>query len=143
MNTLRSTEAAKQRAYTIHAITFYLYCRGETEDYYYTDDLAYVTQTVGSKANCAALHNKLVEVPIPSDHFCVIPDPIGKVSCPGDSGGPYVYKASSTSRPLVVGVVSYGPDIECGEKGNMDFPTSVPFWRKWISSMIVKYKLQN
>jgi secreted trypsin-like serine protease len=63
------------------------------------------------------------------------------MSCPGDSGGPYMYRPSPTSRPEVIGIVSYGPELACGEPGNFDVATSVVYWRKWINNMFVKYNL--
>ncbi|KAI7842742.1 hypothetical protein COHA_003671 [Chlorella ohadii] len=36
-------------------------------------------------------------------------------ACPGDSGGPLIYQASSTAAKQLVGVVSWGLDLPCGQ----------------------------
>ena len=61
-------------------------------------------------------------------------------SCGGDSGGPYF----TTGTPKYqVGLVSYGPDIECGSTtDNLEVATSIPYWQKWIVSAMTKYKMK-
>jgi secreted trypsin-like serine protease len=79
---------------------------------------------------------------IASDHFCVGRSAVGKASCIGDSGGPFLMR-SPTGPPMVVGVVSYGPAVECGDKRNFDVATSVSYWRTWMDAMIAKYRMNG
>ena len=61
-------------------------------------------------------------------------------SCPGDSGGPYFTQGTPKYQ---VGIVSYGPQIECGSKvDNLEVATSVPYWQKWIAAQMTKYKMK-
>lgn len=51
-------------------------------------------------------------------------------SCAGDSGGPYF---TTGTNKFQTGIVSYGPDIECGaKKHNLDMGSSIAYWRNWI-----------
>ena len=62
-------------------------------------------------------------------------------SCGGDSGGPYFTTGSGQTQ---VGIVSYGPDIECGSSvDNLEVATSVAYWRKWLDANLKKYRMKE
>ena len=61
-------------------------------------------------------------------------------TCPGDSGGPLV-KEQASGPDLLVGVTSYGPDVECGSENNLGAYTSIPKLRSWIDGQIRALKV--
>jgi secreted trypsin-like serine protease len=128
-----------------HLLVTSLSCRGQQPKGGNTDRLSFATMTKTTTAKCNSLHIANSMGTRPVDHFCVGPESSSKHSCPGDSGGPFVYRGpKGTSRPIIAGIVSYGPfDYECGDKGNFDVATSIPYWRKWIDAQIKTYKLRR
>jgi secreted trypsin-like serine protease len=103
--------------------------------------LRYVSMSVLSSAQCAYQHSYYIGGSPAEDHICIGLDSGRESTCSGDSGGPYV---TSTSNPIQIGVVSYGPaSTRCGGSGNLDVPTSVIYWSDWIQNVLSLYNLRG
>ena len=76
---------------------------------------------------------------MPASHICAGWQTNWQTSCQGDSGGPLV-KATST-RDVLVGIVSYGPNLPCGQQLTADAFTSIMAMRPWIDAARKKYKV--
>jgi len=71
---------------------------------------------------------------VPEKHFCAGGDTIWS-TCNGDSGGPVVLNlAEGKSKPVQVGVTSFGPTGFCGI--SPDYSTRVSNYGSWISQAV-------
>lgn len=115
--------------------------RGEIPGGSTPDVMYYTSVSTMTTARCTTEHNSIFgeDQPIGSMCFGLDKNPSTQ-SCGGDSGGPYF---TTGTKKIQVGLVSYGPDITCGSTvNNLEIATSVGYWRKWIDTVLTKYKMR-
>eukprot|EP01025_Chloroclados_australasicus_P012152 TRINITY_DN1555_c0_g1_i6.p1 TRINITY_DN1555_c0_g1~~TRINITY_DN1555_c0_g1_i6.p1 ORF type:complete len:376 (-),score=15.38 TRINITY_DN1555_c0_g1_i6:1170-2240(-) len=82
------------------------------------------------------------------DQFCAVyaEGQFGELgdSCAGDSGGPLLMNfQESGASPIIVGIVSWGPDVRCKGKGHPSMYTDVSYHIDWITKKIQNIKSRN
>lgn len=115
--------------------------RGEMEDGKFPDVMMYTQVSTMTEEECNDYHDQIIGDLPPKGMLCFGLDSNPSTqSCGGDSGGPYF---TTGNNPVQVGIVSYGPDIECGSiDDNLEVATSVAYWNKWINRNLSKYKMK-
>lgn len=114
---------------------------GRNEENIPSDMLQYVPMSFIPQPECKQQHRDLIDEKFPEDHVCFGLDPGLECTCSGDSGGPYILPISP---PVQVALVSYGPsDYICGEKDNLDIPTSIIYWKDWIQDVLSIYNMRG
>lgn len=59
---------------------------------------------------------------------------VSRDACDGDSGGPLV--GVKDGRSYLLGIVSWGDSVLCGNKGSYGFYTKVNRFHTWVKSII-------
>lgn len=105
---------------------------GATQASASSESLFYTTVAYDGSGACA----RGLQAGGPEDHLCFAsPAQDGRATCIGDSGGPFL-RITAEGPPLLVGIVSFGPDVKCGDKSNFDVATSVYYWAEWIARVM-------
>ncbi|KAL4457741.1 hypothetical protein ABPG75_012606 [Micractinium tetrahymenae] len=113
---------------------------GATESSDYSNDLRYAAVPYIPWSQCGA-HMRAIGLtdPVPATDICAGGAISRTDSCPGDSGGPLLRYVNGA--PVLVGIVSYGPDWPCGTAGSVGGYTSVARMNPWLQRQFTRLRV--
>lgn len=113
---------------------------GATESSDYSMDLRYASVPYIPYALCGARMRAIGLLdPVPPTDICAGGALSQTDSCPGDSGGPLLRYVNG--KPVLVGVVSYGPDWPCGTAGSVGGYMSVAKMNGWVQRQLARLRV--